>query len=147
MEIDLNHALSEVEKTAVCNGDCDKLNCVCSSSSSNLASPPCTSSIYLELWHACAGPLTSLPKKGNLVVYFPQGHLEQLASASHFSPLEISTFDLPPHIFCKVVNVQLLVSTQFFFLLTLNCFFPLTISLPSKAFNFTFSLNWLLSFN
>ncbi|KHG14524.1 Auxin response factor 4 -like protein [Gossypium arboreum] len=112
MEIDLNHALSEVEKTAVCNGDCDKLNCVCSSSSSNLASPPCTSSIYLELWHACAGPLTSLPKKGNLVVYFPQGHLEQLASASHFSPLEISTFDLPPHIFCKVVNVQLLANKE-----------------------------------
>ncbi|MBA0684091.1 hypothetical protein Goari_025698 [Gossypium aridum] len=112
MEFDLNHALSEVEKTAVCNGDCDKLNCVCSSSSSNLASPPCTSSIYLELWHACAGPLTSLPKKGNLVVYFPQGHLEQLASASPFSPLEISTFDLPPHIFCKVVNVQLLANKE-----------------------------------
>ncbi|KAE8735557.1 Auxin response factor 4 [Hibiscus syriacus] len=113
MEIDLNHAVNEVEKTtAVCNGDCDKVNCLSSSSSSscssNLASPPCSSSsIYLELWHACAGPLTSLTKKGSLVVYFPQGHLEQLAS-----PLEISTFDLPPHIFCKVVNVQLLANQE-----------------------------------
>ncbi|KAK8502525.1 hypothetical protein V6N13_095610 [Hibiscus sabdariffa] len=118
MEIDLNHAVNEVEKTAaVCNGDCDKVNCLSSSSSSscssNLASPPCSSSsIYLELWHACAGPLASLPQKGNLVVYFPQGHLEQVASASPFSPLEISTFDLPPHIFCKVVNVQLLANKE-----------------------------------
>ncbi|XP_038999001.1 auxin response factor 4-like isoform X2 [Hibiscus syriacus] len=112
MEIDLNHAVNEVEKTtAVCNVDCDKVNCLSSSSSSscsNLASSPCSSSsIYLELWHACAGPLTSLTKKGSLVVYFPQGHLEQLAS-----PLEISTFDLPPHIFCKVVNVQLLANKE-----------------------------------
>ena len=124
MEIDLNHAVNEVEKTALCNGDCDKASacvyCLSSSSSScssNSASPPCFSSIYLELWHACAGPLTSLPKKGNVVVYFPQGHLEQVASASPFSPLEMPTFNLPPQIFCKVVNVQLLVSTQFFFFL------------------------------
>ncbi|XVF19482.1 hypothetical protein REPUB_Repub11eG0114600 [Reevesia pubescens] len=120
MEIDLNHAVNEVEKTAVCNGDCDKastcVNCLSSSSSScssNSASPPnCSSSIYLELWHACAGPLTSLSKKGNVVVYFPQGHLEQVASASPFSPLEMPTFDLPPQIFCKVVNVQLLANKE-----------------------------------
>ncbi|OMP09728.1 AUX/IAA protein [Corchorus olitorius] len=119
MEIDLNHAVNEVEKTAVCNGDCDKASacvyCLSSSSSScssNSASPPSSSSIYLELWHACAGPLTSLPKKGNVVVYFPQGHLEQVASASPFSPLEVPTFDLPPQIFCKVVNVQLLANKE-----------------------------------
>ncbi|KAL1098100.1 hypothetical protein V6Z11_D05G078200, partial [Gossypium hirsutum] len=95
MEIDLNHAVNEVEKTVLCNGSCEKAS-----------SPPCSSSIDLELWHACAGPLTSLPKKGNVVVYFPQGHLEQLALAFPFSPLD--TFDLPPQIFCKVMNVQLL---------------------------------------
>ncbi|GLJ49674.1 hypothetical protein SUGI_1054060 [Cryptomeria japonica] len=35
-------------------------------------------SICPELWHACAGPLITLPPKGSHVVYFPQGHLEQL---------------------------------------------------------------------
>jgi hypothetical protein len=31
-----------------------------------------------ELWHACAGPLVSLPTAGSRVVYFPQGHSEQV---------------------------------------------------------------------
>lgn len=31
-----------------------------------------------ELWHACAGPLVSLPTAGTRVVYFPQGHSEQV---------------------------------------------------------------------
>ncbi|KAL6511841.1 hypothetical protein OROGR_021438 [Orobanche gracilis] len=29
------------------------------------------------LWHACAGPLVTLPQIGGLVYYFPQGHSEQ----------------------------------------------------------------------
>ncbi|XP_071714821.1 auxin response factor 3-like [Rutidosis leptorrhynchoides] len=59
----------------------------------------------LELWHACAGPLISLPKKGNAVVYCPQGHLEQLQSAGNF---HISgDFGLPPHVFCRVLDVKL----------------------------------------
>lgn len=33
-----------------------------------------------ELWHACAGPLVSLPTVGSRVVYFPQGHSEQVSS-------------------------------------------------------------------
>ncbi|GKV15193.1 hypothetical protein SLEP1_g25995 [Rubroshorea leprosula] len=32
-----------------------------------------------ELWHACAGPLVSLPPVGSRVVYFPQGHSEQVS--------------------------------------------------------------------
>ncbi|KAM7256898.1 hypothetical protein ACFE04_012639 [Oxalis oulophora] len=68
-----------------------------------------SSSTYLELWHACAGPLTSLPKKGNLVVYFPQGHLEQ---QSDFSPIQVPTFDVPAQVFCRVVNVQLLANKE-----------------------------------
>lgn len=119
MEIDLNHAVTEVEKHAFCNGDCDKASCVCclsssssSSSASNSSASPDSSSIYLELWHVCAGRLTSLPKKGNVVVYFPQGHLEQAASSSPFPPMDISTFDLPPQIFCRVVNVQLLANKE-----------------------------------
>jgi len=42
--------------------------------------------INSELWHACAGPLVSLPPVGSLVVYFPQGHSEQVSLLSHFSP-------------------------------------------------------------
>ncbi|CAA3009596.1 auxin response factor 4 [Olea europaea subsp. europaea] len=91
MEIDLNLAVGEVEKNACNNGgECDKLGV----------------SIYMELWHACAGPLTTLPKKGNLVVYFPQGHLEQVASR------DMSNFDLPPQIFCRVLDVQLLANRE-----------------------------------
>ncbi|CAN6470314.1 unnamed protein product [Victoria cruziana] len=70
-------------------------------------------SICLELWHACAGTLISLPKKGHIVVYFPQGHLEQAVSASScFKNLEhhqiqMLTYDLPSQIFCRVLDVNL----------------------------------------
>ncbi|XP_020214932.1 auxin response factor 4 isoform X2 [Cajanus cajan] len=116
MEIDLNHEVTEVENNALCDGECEKgggaggwSSSTCSSSSSSSAH---VSSSYLELWHACAGPLTSLPRKGNVVVYFPQGHLEQVASFSPFTPMEIPTYDLHPQIFCRVVNVQLLANKE-----------------------------------
>ncbi|CAH1426812.1 unnamed protein product [Lactuca virosa] len=32
-----------------------------------------------ELWRACAGPLVNLPAAGTHVVYFPQGHSEQVS--------------------------------------------------------------------
>ncbi|MFS7967281.1 hypothetical protein Hanom_Chr09g00783941 [Helianthus anomalus] len=31
-----------------------------------------------ELWQTCAGPLVNLPAAGTHVVYFPQGHSEQV---------------------------------------------------------------------
>lgn len=62
----------------------------------------------LELWHACAGPLISLPKKGNAVVYCPQGQLEQLQSTGDC--LNSGEFNLPPHVFCRVLDVKLHVS-------------------------------------
>lgn len=31
-----------------------------------------------ELWHACAGPLVTLPREGERVYYFPEGHMEQV---------------------------------------------------------------------
>ncbi|PWA56549.1 Aux/IAA-ARF-dimerization [Artemisia annua] len=34
-----------------------------------------------ELWQACAGPLVNLPPAGTHVVYFPQGHSEQVAAS------------------------------------------------------------------
>ncbi|XP_077226710.1 auxin response factor 15-like isoform X2 [Tasmannia lanceolata] len=64
------------------------------------SSPP---SVCLELWHACAGPLISLPRKGSFIVYFPQGHLEQ---ASDFPPLPL-VYHLPPHLLCRVIHVNL----------------------------------------
>ena len=36
-------------------------------------------SINPELWQACAGPLVNLPPAGTHVVYFPQGHSEQVS--------------------------------------------------------------------
>nr|WHM53216.1 auxin response factor 2 [Paeonia lactiflora] len=73
-----------------------------SSPSSSAPAPisPVSSSVCLELWHACAGPLISLPKKGSVVVYFPQGHLEVSDSPS-------AACDLPPHVFSRVVDVKL----------------------------------------
>ncbi|XP_022720829.1 LOW QUALITY PROTEIN: auxin response factor 3-like [Durio zibethinus] len=62
-----------------------------------------SSSVCLELWHACAGPLISLPKRGSVVVYFPQGHLEQLSDFSGVA----AAYDLPPHVFCRVVDIKL----------------------------------------
>jgi hypothetical protein len=35
-----------------------------------------------ELWHACAGPLISLPPLESVVVYWPQGHIEQVRHSS-----------------------------------------------------------------
>ncbi|XP_073279437.1 auxin response factor 3-like isoform X1 [Primulina huaijiensis] len=57
--------------------------------------------VCMDLWHACAGPLSSLPKKGSAVVYFPQGHLE------HHHELPAVTYDLPSHVFCRVIDVEL----------------------------------------
>lgn len=34
--------------------------------------------LYKELWHACAGPLVTVPREGEIVYYFPQGHMEQV---------------------------------------------------------------------
>ncbi|XWS18450.1 hypothetical protein CRYUN_Cryun32bG0044700 [Craigia yunnanensis] len=65
--------------------------------------PGSSSSVCLELWHACAGPLISLPKRGSVVVYFPQGHLEQVSDFSGVA----AAYDLPPHVFCRVVDVKL----------------------------------------
>ncbi|KAI4367058.1 hypothetical protein MLD38_022839 [Melastoma candidum] len=60
-----------------------------------------------ELWHACAGPLVSLPQEEELVYYFPQGHMEQIAaSTNHESDQDMPSFDLPSKILCKVITVS-----------------------------------------
>ncbi|CAL9128444.1 unnamed protein product [Musa textilis] len=65
-------------------------------------------SVCLELWHACAGPRIWLPKKGSLVVYLPQGHLEHLRdSGGGRGRGGIGGHDVPPHVLCRVVDVKL----------------------------------------
>ncbi|KAL6661810.1 hypothetical protein ACP70R_001194 [Stipagrostis hirtigluma subsp. patula] len=46
-----------------------------------------------ELWYACAGPLVSLPPAGSLVVYFPQGHSEQVLRRRRPPPISFPRRD------------------------------------------------------
>ncbi|WCJ42838.1 auxin response factor 19 [Euphorbia peplus] len=65
-------------------------------------------SINSELWHACAGPLVSLPPVGSLVVYFPQGHSEQVASSMQKETEFIPNYpNLPSKLICVLHNVTL----------------------------------------
>ncbi|GLT80296.1 hypothetical protein SLA2020_517440 [Shorea laevis] len=66
-------------------------------------------SINPELWQACAGPLVNLPAAGTLVVYFPQGHSEQVA-ASMRKDMDVQTPsypNLPSMLLCFLHNVTL----------------------------------------
>ncbi|CAN4110777.1 unnamed protein product [Withania somnifera] len=64
--------------------------------------------LYKELWHACAGPLVTVPRVGERVYYFPQGHMEQLEASTHQgSDQHLPSFDLPAKILCEVMNVHL----------------------------------------
>ncbi|MQL84337.1 hypothetical protein Taro_016843 [Colocasia esculenta] len=66
------------------------------------------SNVYTELWNACAGPLVSIPRVGEKVYYFPQGHIEQVEASTDQGPgPPTPTYDLPWKILCRVVNVQL----------------------------------------
>nr|GMC54805.1 auxin response factor 6-like isoform X1 [Ipomoea batatas] len=62
-----------------------------------------------ELWHACAGPLVSLPPVGSRVVYFPQGHSEQVtASTNKEIDAHIPSYPgLPPQLICQLHNVTM----------------------------------------
>ncbi|GMH29773.1 hypothetical protein Nepgr_031616 [Nepenthes gracilis] len=73
--------------------------------------------LYVELWRACAGPLVEIPRVGERVYYFPQGHLEQLkASTNQEINQELSQriplFNLPSKILCRVVYIQLLAEQE-----------------------------------
>ncbi|KAJ4723842.1 Auxin response factor [Melia azedarach] len=65
-------------------------------------------SIDSDLWHACAWPLVSLPPVGSLVVYFPQGHSEQVAASMQKENDFIPNYpDLPSKLICMLHNVTL----------------------------------------
>jgi len=55
--------------------------------------------LYTELWKACAGPLVDVPKAGERVFYFPQGHMEQVCSFWFTFPGNILTSFLCFHCF------------------------------------------------
>lgn len=64
--------------------------------------------LYKELWHACAGPLVTVPRVGQKVFYFPQGHIEQVeASTNQVADRQMPLYNLSPKILCEVLDVQL----------------------------------------
>ncbi|XP_055822490.1 auxin response factor 19-like [Solanum dulcamara] len=65
--------------------------------------------INQELWQACAGPLVNLPASGTHVVYFPQGHSEQVAASMKKDvDAQIPNYpNLPSKLVCLLHNVTL----------------------------------------
>ncbi|KAL2345367.1 hypothetical protein Fmac_006652 [Flemingia macrophylla] len=70
--------------------------------------------LYRELWRACAGTPVYVPRHGEKVYYFPQGHLEQVAAYTRHQQdghMEIPVFHLPSKILCRVMYVELKAET------------------------------------
>ncbi|GJN15219.1 hypothetical protein PR202_gb02113 [Eleusine coracana subsp. coracana] len=121
--IDLNDTVEEDEEeaeevlaAAASNNSCSLSQQSRSSSAATGTPPPQPAqprpggtAVCLELWHACAGPVAPLPRKGSVVVYLPQGHLEHIGDAAASgggagAPVHAA---VPPHVFCRVVDVTL----------------------------------------
>lgn len=99
-----------------------------------------------ELWHACAGPLVSLPTPGTRVVYFPQGHSEQVAATTNKEvDGHIPNYpSLPPQLICQLHNVTMhadLETDEVYAQMTLqpltpdeqkDTFLPMELGIPSK---------------
>lgn len=103
--IDLNVTEEEDETVSSASGSLSPSSNSSSSAAFGFgvsASSSSSSGFCLELWHACAGPLISLPKRGSLVLYFPQGHLEQQAPAAVYG-----IPPPPPHVFCRILDLKL----------------------------------------
>lgn len=99
-----------------------------------------------ELWHACAGPLVSLPTVGSRVVYFPQGHSEQVAATTNKEvDGHIPNYpNLPPQLICQLHNVTMhadVETDEVYAQMTLqpltpqeqkDTFLPVELGIPSK---------------
>lgn len=69
--------------------------------------------LYMELWRACAGPLVEVPRLGERVYYFPQGHMEQLeASTNQELNQKMNMFNLPSKILCNVLDIVLMAEQE-----------------------------------
>ncbi|KAK9078938.1 hypothetical protein SSX86_002997 [Deinandra increscens subsp. villosa] len=89
------------------------------SSGSILTANPCEGGeksrlINPELWQACAGPLVNLPAAGTHVVYFPQGHSEQVAASMKKGvDAQIPSYpNLQSKLLCILHNVTLHADTE-----------------------------------
>ncbi|KAL3615319.1 ADP-ribosylation factor, Arf Arf6 [Castilleja foliolosa] len=68
-----------------------------------------TKCLNSELWHACAGPLVSLPQMGSRVVYFPQGHSEQVTASTN-KEVDSTLPNYPglhPQLICQLHNITM----------------------------------------
>ncbi|XP_010461246.1 PREDICTED: auxin response factor 12-like [Camelina sativa] len=65
--------------------------------------------IYEQLWNICAGPLCDLPKPGEKVYYFPQGHIELVETSTREVLLDEMrpNINLPSKLPCPVISIQL----------------------------------------
>ncbi|XP_039839378.1 auxin response factor 2A-like isoform X4 [Panicum virgatum] len=66
-----------------------------------------------ELWYAIAGQGVMVPQAGELVVYFPQGHLQQSGGVSKHLK------DVPSQITCRLLNLELKSKKDFVYALLL----------------------------
>ncbi|GMJ01106.1 auxin response factor 1 [Hibiscus trionum] len=68
--------------------------------------------MYTKLWYACAGPSVYVPRTGEKVLYFPQGHMEQVeAYIKEDGNMEMPVYNLPSMIICRVLHVELKVES------------------------------------
>uniref|UniRef100_A0A804N3X1 Auxin response factor n=1 Tax=Zea mays TaxID=4577 RepID=A0A804N3X1_MAIZE len=65
--------------------------------------------LFVELWKACAGPLSCVPPLGEKVYYLPQGHIEQVEASTNQLAEQQGTplYNLPWKIPCKLMNIEL----------------------------------------
>lgn len=65
--------------------------------------------LYNELWYVCAGASVYVPRTGERVFYFPQGHLEQVEPFTNEDDIKerMPVYKMPSKILCKVICVQL----------------------------------------
>ncbi|KAF5748002.1 hypothetical protein HS088_TW05G00733 [Tripterygium wilfordii] len=99
-----------------------------------------------ELWHACAGPLVSLPTEGSRVVYFPQGHSEQVSATTNKEvDGHIPNYpSLPCQLMCQLHNITMhadVETDEVYAQMTLqpltqqeqkDTFLPMELGMPSK---------------
>lgn len=61
-----------------------------------------------ELWRLCAGPLVNLPHVGDVVYYFPQGHIEQVeALMNQGVDQQMPNYGVSEKIVCQVLSVKI----------------------------------------
>ncbi|CAA0817849.1 Auxin response factor 3 [Striga hermonthica] len=101
--IDLNAASNE-DETASSSGS-PSLSAVSGSLDLSATSPAAAAAVCMELWHACAGPLISLPKKGSAVI--EQNWREGITRGeAGDDDVDGVVKSLTPHMFCKTLTAS-----------------------------------------